>query len=61
MLLKDIKGRTDYFEILDNGEGLEETDIHYINRVLSREVEIEDENRYFGIRNVNERIKLKSS
>lgn len=46
------------FEILDNGEGLEETDIQYINRILSGEEEIEDENRYFGIRNVNERIKL---
>lgn len=46
------------FEILDNGEGLSEESISHINRTLSGEEPITDENQYFGIRNVNDRIKL---
>lgn len=46
------------FEILDNGEGLDEISIDHINRIVSGEEVVADENQYFGIRNVNERIKL---
>lgn len=46
------------FEISDNGEGIGEEKIAQLNRIMSGEEEVEDQNMYFGIRNVNERIKL---
>ena len=46
------------FEVLDNGRGIPEDVVGKINRVLSGEETVSDENIYFGIRNVNERIKL---
>ncbi len=46
------------FEILDNGDGLNDESIAHINRILSGEEAITNENQYFGIRNVNDRIKL---
>lgn len=57
-----IKGYLDndrvIFEIIDNGRGMEVEKIERINRILSGEEAVSDENLYFGIRNVNERIKL---
>lgn len=52
------KDKQIFFEISDNGKGLTEESIAHLNRILSGEERVEDENRYFGIRNVNERIKL---
>jgi two-component system sensor histidine kinase YesM len=46
------------FEIIDNGKGMEPEKIEHINRILSGDEVVSDENLYFGIRNVNERIKL---
>ncbi len=48
-----------YFEIIDNGQGMQEETVAYINgRVLTGEEAALDENLYFGIRNVNERLRL---
>lgn len=48
-----------YFEIIDNGLGIPEDKLKDINLVLQGYKKIEDEKKYFGIRNVNKRIKLK--
>ncbi|MCZ8517956.1 sensor histidine kinase [Paenibacillus sp. KR2-11] len=45
-------------EVIDNGAGIDEYKIKHINSVLSGTETIEDESDYFGIRNVNDRIKL---
>lgn len=53
-----LKDQEVIFEISDNGEGIDEEKTGHINRIISGEEPIEDENQYFGIRNVNERIKM---
>lgn len=53
-----LKGGQIFLEIVDNGEGLDEENIEHINKIISGEEVVADENQYFGIRNVNERIKL---
>lgn len=53
-----IKDEQVIFEISDNGEGISQDKVEQINRIMSGEEIINDENLYFGIRNVNERIKL---
>ncbi len=53
-----IKDEQVFFEISDNGEGITEDKIQHINKIMSGEETVEDENIYFGIRNVNDRIKL---
>jgi two-component system sensor histidine kinase YesM len=53
-----IKEEQVIFEISDNGDGISEEKIMHINKIMSGEEIIDDENIYFGIRNVNERIKL---
>jgi len=45
-------------EVIDNGVGMSAEKVNHINNVLTGVEKIEDENEYFGIRNVNERIKL---
>jgi len=46
------------FEISDNGEGIEDEKVDLLNRIMAGDEKVEDQNLYFGIRNVNERIKL---
>lgn len=46
------------FEVIDNGAGMTEGVLEHINSVLSHAELIKDEDEFFGIRNVNERIKL---
>lgn len=46
------------FEIIDNGNGINPLEVEYINKVLQEELIPADEELYFGIRNVNTRIKL---
>lgn len=46
------------FEIIDNGNGINPPDLDYMNRVLQEEIIPADEELYFGIRNVNTRIRL---
>lgn len=53
-----IKEDEIFFEVIDNGEGMKEDKLHYINKLMAGEEAVSDENLYFGIRNVNERIKL---
>ncbi|OXM87327.1 cache domain-containing sensor histidine kinase [Paenibacillus rigui] len=45
-------------EVIDNGAGMDEYKIKHINNVLSGREWVGDESDYFGIRNVNDRIKL---
>lgn len=53
-----LKGEEVIFEIWDNGVGINDDKVEHINGIMSGEKTIDDENMYFGIRNVNERIKL---
>jgi two-component system sensor histidine kinase YesM len=46
------------FEIIDNGNGISPLEVEYINKILQEELIPADEELYFGIRNVNTRIKL---
>jgi two-component system sensor histidine kinase YesM len=48
-----------YFEIIDNGVGIDQERVEEINQILQGKKEAEDEKQYFGLRNVNQRIKLK--
>ncbi|MBM7573032.1 sensor histidine kinase [Aquibacillus albus] len=45
-------------EVIDNGAGMTAEKVKHINDVLAGKEKLKDENDYFGIRNVNERIKL---
>ncbi|MGO5014569.1 histidine kinase [Niallia sp. Sow4_A1] len=60
--LIEIKGKKKdgvvILEVVDNGLGMTAEKVKHINNVLTGIEKIEDENDYFGIRNVNERIKL---
>lgn len=60
--LIEIKGKEKegavVLEVIDNGVGMTAEKVNHINNVLTGIEKIEDENEYFGIRNVNERIKL---
>jgi two-component system sensor histidine kinase YesM len=46
------------FEIIDNGMGINPAEVEYMNTILQEELIPGDEELYFGIRNVNTRIKL---
>lgn len=47
-----------YFKVVDNGIGIEAEKIKEINQILKGEIEIEAKKKYFGLRNVNQRLKL---
>jgi two-component system sensor histidine kinase YesM len=57
-----IKGYSEnksfYFKIVDNGIGIESEQVKEINQILRGEIEIENKKKYFGLRNVNQRLKL---
>ncbi len=57
-----IKGYSEnksiYFKIVDNGIGIELEKVKEINQILRGEVDLEDKKKYFGLRNVNQRLKL---
>ena len=44
--------------VSDNGRGMPEEQAAEINQCLREEIRLEGEKRYFGLRNVNERIGL---
>lgn len=48
-----------YFEVIDNGIGIEQDRVIEINQILQGLKKAEEEKQYFGLRNVNQRIKLK--
>ncbi|MFP4660762.1 MAG: sensor histidine kinase [Halanaerobiales bacterium] len=48
-----------YFEIVDNGGGIEEEKLIEINKILQGEEVVKEEKLYFGLRNVNRRLKIK--
>lgn len=47
------------FEVIDNGVGMAREKVQEINDVLRGKQDVRDEKQFFGLRNVNERIKLK--
>lgn len=57
-----IKGYSEnksiYFKIVDNGIGIESEKVKEINQILRGEIDLEDKKKYFGLRNVNQRLKL---
>jgi two-component system sensor histidine kinase YesM len=48
-----------FFEIIDNGVGIKEEKVEEINQILQGEKEVGDEKYFFGLRNVNQRLKFK--
>jgi two-component system sensor histidine kinase YesM len=47
-----------YFKIVDNGVGIAPKKVEEINKILKGELKIDDQQKYFGLRNVNQRLKL---
>jgi two-component system sensor histidine kinase YesM len=47
-----------YFKIVDNGVGIAPEKVEEINKILKGELKIDDQQKYFGLRNVNQRLKL---
>lgn len=47
-----------YFKIVDNGVGIAPKKVEEINKILTGELKIDDQQKYFGLRNVNQRLKL---
>jgi len=52
------KDKNLYFKIADNGVGIETEKLAEINKVLKGEIKIDDKTKFFGIRNVNQRLQL---
>ncbi|MFN2340101.1 MAG: sensor histidine kinase [Halanaerobium sp.] len=47
-----------YFKIADNGVGIPTAKIEEINKILTGELKTDDQRKYFGLRNVDQRLKL---
>lgn len=47
-----------YFKIVDNGVGIEAAKVEEINEILRGELKTDDQQKYFGLRNVDQRLKL---
>lgn len=47
-----------YFIIADNGVGIPAAKVDEINKILTGELETDDQKKYFGLRNVDQRLKL---
>ncbi|TDO94434.1 two-component system sensor histidine kinase YesM [Halanaerobium saccharolyticum] len=47
-----------YFKIVDNGAGISAAKVKEINKILTGELETNDQQKYFGLRNVDQRLKL---
>jgi two-component system sensor histidine kinase YesM len=52
------KDKNIYFKIVDNGVGIQAAKVDEINKILSGELKTDDQQKYFGLRNVNQRLKL---
>jgi len=52
------KNKNIYFKIVDNGVGIAPEKVEEINKILKGELKIDDQQKYFGLRNVNQRLKL---
>ncbi|MFP4015448.1 MAG: sensor histidine kinase [Halanaerobiales bacterium] len=48
-----------YFEVIDNGEGIDNDRVIEINEILEGKKIVKEEKQYFGLRNVNKRLKIK--
>ncbi|RCW53337.1 sensor histidine kinase [Halanaerobium sp. ST460_2HS_T2] len=47
-----------YFKIADNGVGIPAAKVREINKILTGELKTDDQKKYFGLRNVDQRLKL---
>jgi len=47
-----------YFKIVDNGVGIPAAKVDEINKILTGRLETDDQQKYFGLRNVDQRLKL---
>ncbi len=52
------KDKSIYFEVIDTGVGIKADKVREINDVLSGKIETDDQKKYFGLRNVDRRLKL---
>jgi two-component system sensor histidine kinase YesM len=52
------KNRIIYFKIIDNGVGISAAKVEEINKILRGELETDDQQKYFGLLNVNKRLSL---
>lgn len=52
------ENRIIYFKIIDNGVGISAVKVEEINKILRGELETDDQQKYFGLRNVNKRLSL---
>jgi two-component system sensor histidine kinase YesM len=47
-----------YFKIADNGVGIPAAKVEEINKILTGRLKTDDQQKYFGLRNVDQRLKL---
>ncbi|MFW5961775.1 MAG: sensor histidine kinase [bacterium] len=52
------KNKNIYFKIVDNGVGIQAEKAAEINKILTGELQTDDQRKYFGLRNVDQRLKL---
>jgi two-component system sensor histidine kinase YesM len=52
------KDKSIYFEVIDNGVGIEAEKVEEINNILAGKIKTDDKKKYFGLRNVDRRLKL---
>jgi two-component system sensor histidine kinase YesM len=52
------KDKNIYFEVIDNGVGIEAEKVEEINNILAGKIKTDDKKKYFGLRNVDRRLKL---
>ncbi|SIQ64765.1 sensor histidine kinase [Halanaerobium kushneri] len=52
------KNKNIYFKIADNGVGIPTAKVREINKILTGELKTDDQKKYFGLRNVDQRLKL---
>lgn len=52
------KDKSIYFEIIDNGAGIKAEKVKEINNILTGKIKTDDQKKYFGLRNVDRRLKL---
>src|SRR6056297_235651 len=52
------KNKSIYFQVIDNGVGIKKEKVKEINNILAGKIKTEDQKKYFGLCNVDQRLKL---
>ena len=52
------KDKNIYFQVIDNGVGIKKEKVKEINNILAGKIKINDQKNYFGLCNVDQRLKL---